>query len=82
MLSCFDNVRQTNEKIEQCVEKERKIIFDFNEKIKEIYHNDSQKLDQCTDKCKSLDDLKCLLECGEEFKKQYHSNNSDLFNKI
>jgi hypothetical protein len=35
-------------------------------------------LDNCTDKCESDDNLKCLLKCGNLFKELYHQNINNL----
>ena len=89
MFTCFENVRQTNEKIEECVKKEeneksnwmkemtkiysinlvRKNIFFYVYYLKNFYQ---KKLEICTEKCKSEEDLDCLILCGEIFKKEYN----------
>ena len=41
MLTCFDNIRQTNEKIDDCVKVYKDKLTDLEKGIKEIYKDQS-----------------------------------------
>ena len=79
MLVCFDNIRQTNEKIEECVKQEENKKQKLTQDMRSVYGLNlvfifkyiQKILEDCCEKCESKDDLICLNNCGNEFKQSY-----------
>jgi hypothetical protein len=73
MGKCFDNIRQLNEKGEDCAKRERDVLENMMSSMKIIYSEHSKRLNECTMKCKSEEDIKCLINCSKSFKISYHN---------
>lgn len=102
MLECFKNIRQTNEKIEECLKEPKEKLNLFYKEMENIYKKDEvnirllinikfnlgkiisfqEFLDECTNKCKTLENIECLNNCGELFKEKYHKDYDILFSKF
>jgi hypothetical protein len=79
MMKCFKNIRQTTEKIDECVQLESEKFTYLDNSLKTIYKLHSNELDKCTDLCIDIKDLPCLIQCSDSFKQNYHMHMTEFF---